>query len=449
MDGRAEARTAAPMVPFLQIAQSLLRLYERSYSLICAGKIRSHFPEKERSLSAREEPSRLSPEMRTSIFYFTIYGPPAVITTLAGIWFAQQGFSSDDIGLIFAVPVFGALALNLILGRLADRAPDWKQAIVWSFSIAALAPIGLLFTTDFVWVMIFWAIANIIQSAATPVVDAAAMRLSKRRGSDYSTFRAWGTAGFLAFILVSGLFLHLFGAGIFVPIFVAVSVLRMAVSFTLPRFRAERSEDALQSGARSLGAVMRPWFVLPLVAWALVFSTHLVLNAFQALLFERQGVDEGVIGLLLATGVAVEAAVFFALRPYAERYPARYLILFSAVVAVFRWTMMGLAPGVAGLFALQLLHGFTFAVGFLGMVKFVADWTHEDIAARAQSFSAVLQGVAATTTIYCFGLLVDRVGPQTYFASAVLSLLAVACVVGSLLLRGARSERDEKLGAQA
>ena len=37
------------------------------------------------------------------------------------------------------------------------------------------------------------------------------------------------------------------------------------------------------TGATHLLQVAKPWFLLPLLGWAMVFATHLILNAFQSL----------------------------------------------------------------------------------------------------------------------------------------------------------------------
>ena len=92
--------------------------------------------------------------------------------------------------------------------------------------------------------------------------------------------------------------------------------------------------------------------------------------------------------------------MMFVFGRFTRRFSARSLILMSAVVSALRWAAMGFSPGVEILFGLQLLHSITFAMGFMGCVHFIANWTSEDIAAEAQSFFQVLQQ----------GMSVDRPG---------------------------------------
>src|SRR3569623_2149717 len=105
----------------------------------------------------------------------------------------------------------------------------------------------------------------------------------------------------------------------------------------------------------------------------------------------RQGVPEGVIGPLIATSAAVEAVVLFVWRRIGARVSARQMILASCIATVLRWSVVAMNPPIPVLFLMQLLHSITFGMGYLGALHFIANWTSEDIAAEAQSFSFVLQ----------------------------------------------------------
>src|SRR5690606_3183849 len=186
------------------------------------------------------------------------------------------------------------------------------------------------------------------------------------------------------------------------------------------------------TGAKRLLEVMQPWFVLPLVGWAMVFGTHLVLNAFQGLLWQEQGLAADVIGPLMALAALSEAAMMFAFRRFALKVPARYLILVSALVAVLRWIAMGFSPGIAFLVPLQMLHSVTFALGLLGCMNFIANWTSEDIAAEAQSFFVVLQQGMSVVALVGFGWPVGLVGAQAYFVDKSLPVVNGMSLMGQV-----------------
>jgi PPP family 3-phenylpropionic acid transporter len=180
---------------------------------------------------------------------------------------------------------------------------------------------------------------------------------------------------------------------------------------------------------------MRPWFLLPLVGWAMISATHLILAAFQGLLFERQGIGTEWIGIIIALGALSETVMFFAYRRYFSGFRPRTLILASAVVSAMRWAAMALEPGLAGLIALQLLHGITYGLGFMACLAFIAKWTSEDIAAEAQGFFVVLQQGMSVIALFGFGMLAERFGAQSYLASAAFAAVGAVLVWVSLRLR--------------
>ena len=91
---------------------------------------------------------------------------------------------------------------------------------------------------------------------------------------------------------------------VLLPDGVGLSLLRTLATFQLPRFRGPGGvEVPTHAGAaRRLRDAMQPFFVLPLVGWSMVFGTHIVLNAFQGLLWMEQGFGADIIGALLAAG---------------------------------------------------------------------------------------------------------------------------------------------------
>jgi PPP family 3-phenylpropionic acid transporter len=378
----------------------------------------------------------LSPEVRTALFYSTIFTGSALSAVYGGIWMEAKGLSPDQIGLVNAVPLALMLVLNWLVGRLADRAEDWRGTIVWGSWLTGLFTLGFFAVDGFWGILLVWTLAALPHSASIPVLDAAAMRMTARRGTAFGSLRAWGTIGYLAVLVVAGRVMEELGGGAYVPFLAALALLRAAVALGLPRFRAPEGAAAA-GGARRLSEVMRPWFLLPLLGWAAVFGTHLVLNTFQGLLWQAQGIGLGTVGLLIALGAASETAIFFLYgRLFAGRFRARTLILASALLAALRWALMAGEPGMPLLLALQATHGLTYGMGFLACLQFIANWTGEDIAAEAQGFFVVLQQGFSVATMAGFGVLMGHWGAGAHWGSAALAALGALAIWSSWRLQG-------------
>lgn len=377
----------------------------------------------------------VSPERRVTAYYFLSAMSVGAANAFAGIWFSSKGMSPDQIGWINAAPVVVMLCLALFIGKIADRADDWRRVIVIGAVASALVPVALLGAGGFWGILILWTLAVTTQMSTLPVIDAAAMRMSRRLGFDFSALYAWKTVGYLAVIFASGYVLLWLGVAAFLPLFIGLSLVRGLAALTLPKFRAAEQAAPVEKQAGGLKSVMRPWFVLPLLGWTMVHSTHFVLNGFQGLLWIQQGISAEIVGLLIGVSGIAETVMFFAFKRFSKRFSARSLILVSCVVAVVRWAAMSLSPGVPLLFALQLLHAVTYALGFLACTNFIANWTHEDIAAEAQSFFTVLEFVVAIVALIAFGQLAGAFGARAYLGPAAFAAVGAALVGVSMWLR--------------
>lgn len=379
---------------------------------------------------------RVSPELRAAIYHFAVFGSTGVASVYFGIWLTNRGISPDEIGIINAAPLLLMLVVNQLVGRIADRMSDWRGVIIVLSLIAGAVPIGLFFVSGFWGVLLVWTLCVMPAFALVPVVDAATLRMTQRRGTEFSAVRAWGTVGFMVTTGLSGPLIAWLGDGAFVPIFVAFALLRALLSFQLPQFRAGEAEaKPAPKGARRLREVLKPWFLLTLLGIALLYATHGVIGAFGALLWHEQGIPEGLIGPLVAVMAASEAAMMFIWSRLKLKVSARHIILFACVVAALRWTAMAFSPPVWVLFGLQMLHSITFAMGYLGGIYFLANWTSDEIAAEAQGFSYVLQQGMSVVMLLGMGWFVAAYGAGAWLYVAAFAVLGALCILASLRLQ--------------
>ena len=377
-----------------------------------------------------------SPELRASLFQFTVYLPGAVSSVFLGIWLSQHGIPADQIGIINSVPMLCLLAVNMLVGRLADRAKDWRTVIAILAILGAITPLALFFVHEFWGAVLVWSLCTMTNGAIPPVIDAATVRMTRRNGTDFGSVRAWATIGYIVGAGGLGLLITVFGSAAFIPLFLGMSVLRAGLGLLLPRFRAPQHKQTLTNtmAPSRLKDSLKPWFVLPLIAFALINSSHALIGGFGALLWHENGVPDGFIGPLLAIAATGEAAMMFGWRRFGRRISARTMILAACITSILRFTVMAFNPPVGLLIAVQMLHAITFGMGYFGVVHFIANWTSESNAAEAQGFANMLQQGASVLSLAAFGWLVIHFGSAAFFASSLVGVLGTVCVLISLRL---------------
>ena len=85
------------------------------------------------------------PKTAATRYYLLTFLPAAVTVTYLPIWLNEQGVTDAQIGLINTLPMAGILLFSVFVGRLADRAADWKQAIMIGTGLAAICSLLLGF----------------------------------------------------------------------------------------------------------------------------------------------------------------------------------------------------------------------------------------------------------------------------------------------------------------
>ena len=336
------------------------------------------------------------------------------------------------------------LALNLFVGRIADKASDWRQALIVLSMAAGVVPVLLFFVHDFWGILIVWTLLTVPGGSIPPIIDAATLRMTQRNGTDFGAIRGWGTVGYTVFAIVAGIIVAWFGGITFLPMLLVVSLARAGISLLLPRFRTPAQVPTLAETAPRAGRirdVLKPWFVLPLLAFGLLQSNHALIGAFLPILWKGQGISEALIGPLIAISAAAEAILMFYWRRIGGHMSARHMILLAAGASVVRWAIIASSPPVEVLFIAQCMHCITYAVGYFGMVHFIANWTGEEIAAQTQGFAFVLQQAVTVVVLVAFGWLVGVFGIHAFFISAAIGAISAICIVVSLMMKPAKGER--------
>lgn len=387
-------------------------------------------------------PTRLaSPEARAGLYYACYYLPAGVHTLLLPIWLDSHGISEEQIGMIAAVPIAAMIVINLLVGRIADRASDWRGVIIVAALISAVASLGLMIFDAFWGILLAVSLCVIPIMATEPVLDAATVRMTRRRGSDFARVRIWGSIGYIVMVALAGWVFGWIGIVVFVPIFIATCLLRGGVAFLLPRFRAPEGETTAPTdagAATTIKQVLRPWFVLALVGAAALQASHMLLMNFGALLWVRAGVPESMLGVLWTVAPICELLVIFYFSRISRRFSARHLLLFACICGIIRWGGMAVATEIWQFALLQALHMITFALSYLGVVSFIANWTSEGIAAEAQSFYVVIRQVVSVLTLLAFGPVVAVFGMDSFYVAAAVAALGGALVAGSLAIRASK-----------
>ncbi len=381
----------------------------------------------------------MSPQFRTALYFFVQFFGGGAFHAYGGIWFASKGYSANQIAALSTFPTLVVLFVNVFSGRIADRASDWRTALIIGSIISFLPTLGLPFADSYPAIFLCWTTAIIAQTLIVPIADGAALYLTRQGRGQIGTLRSLSTLGYVVSLFVTGYVVSIYGGAYYAALFAVLSALRPLAAIVMPGFKSPTERHAPVPTLVLLQNLKSPGLFLPLIGWGIVYSTLQVLNSFLSLILSNQGLSENTIGTLFAAGAMAEAAIFFLFRHISLKLDLRVLIVISCAVTVVRWIAMTFEPGLPWLYALQSLHGICYGLGFISCITYIGRNTPANNSAEVQSLFSALQMVSAIITITIFGWLTQSHGSQAFWFSAAIA--AVGLVMALVSFRYPSQER--------
>jgi PPP family 3-phenylpropionic acid transporter len=247
----------------------------------------------------------MNPAARISLYYVTQFLPAGAAHAYAGIWLSSHGLNGFEISVVSTFPILVILASNVFVGRLADKARDWRS------SLQILSLVFLVFTAGLFWAEGFWPILlcfagfNVAGALAAPIGDAAALHLTSQGRGHIGTLRGFATTGYILALFMTGYAAESFGSVAFIALSLGFALVRLFASLFLPAFKTneEVTVPQLRTGYRAL---LKPHLFWPLASWSVSYATILALNSYMSLHLKQEGYDAKAISWLIAIGAFTE-----------------------------------------------------------------------------------------------------------------------------------------------
>ncbi|HXC29035.1 MAG TPA: MFS transporter [Stellaceae bacterium] len=155
-------------------------------------------------------------------------------------------------------------------------------------------------------------------------------------------------------------------------------------------------------------------------------ASHQVYYGFGTLYWRTLGFSDALIGVLWAEGVVAEIVLFWLGSRLLRGLGPLGLMMTGGVAGIVRWGLMGLVPGLAAAFALNLLHALTFGATHLGAMNYLSRTVPPDAAASAQAlYSGASSGIGSGLVMLGAGALYAEFGGRAYLFMTALSALGL------------------------
>ncbi|MCA9670357.1 MAG: MFS transporter [Myxococcales bacterium] len=306
---------------------------------------------------------------------------PASNLAVPPLW----GIAADLFGR--RLPLLRAAAATTALATLLL----WPASSLWSLSVAVL----------------LYCIGRAPISSLADAITAAQLGNARER---FARIRVFGSIGFALAVLVVGQLAVASRPALFVSIAGALYLIAALSTLRVGEAAPEAAQIATRERVRFADVLQRlrdPFLLLLLAGNATYYAAHAAYDAFFSLHLGQLGFSDGFIGVAWMVGVLVEILLLIVAPPLMVH--SRRLLAACGVMATTRWLLLSMLSSRATIAAIaQPMHGVTFGIWYIAMVKEVQDRAPERLRAAQQSLAAAATG---------FGMVVGYLGGGALFAS--------------------------------
>ncbi len=357
--------------------------------------------------------------LRLAAFYFAYFAYGGAYMPYFPVFLAGRGLDAREIALVLALPQLARLVAPAFWGWLADRTGAHRAIVVGSCAAIALCFAVLPAVQGVAALAAVVALMSLLSAGALPLVEAITLGSLAGAGR-YGPIRLWGSVGFIAAVLLIGLWLDAHPASTLPGLLVGLALAALVCALFLPAGQAHaRAAVPMESLPRE------PAVPVLFAVGCLMAMAHGALYAFYTLHLERLGYSGAAIGTLWTLGVLAEIVVFLYLPVLFRRFTLSSILAASCLIAAVRFAAIGVgADHLRILVIAQLMHAATFGAFHAASVAAVQKLFPRAQARGQALFSSLCYGAGAAAGSLLAGWAWERHGPELAFGlSAAAGLL--------------------------
>lgn len=363
------------------------------------------------------------PYWRLSSFYFCYFASLGALVPYLGLYLADQGYSAAQIGQLMAIIILTKVIAPGLWGWLADRRRQHMLVVRIASSLAFITFAGVLFSTDFMMLVVVMLVFSFFWHAVLPQVEANTLAHLGDAVHRYGRIRLWGSIGFIVSVLGLGMVLD-YGGVVLLPVIALIIMFTIAVmAFFTPE---SEWQEEVYAPLSLLKIVRQPQVIALLVVCFLMQLSHGPYYTFYSIYLTQHGYSSTLIGWLWALGVIAEVFIFLIMYRLIPRYGLRNLLLFALVVTAIRWLGIGYyGDNIIMLHLMQLIHAASYGIFHAVAVQYLFHFFPRYMQGRGQAlYGSISFGAGGAIGSLYSGLLWSDYGGATFFIAALIALIA-------------------------
>jgi len=372
-------------------------------------------------------------------FYFAILG---LISPYLSVFLDGKGFTSLELGEIFAILTATKIIAPSLWAILADKTGQ-QLLIIRLGALLALLSFMLLFWLDDYWaISICLALFSLFWTAILPQLEVLTLNSVRHSSKIYARVRLWGSLGFIVLAIFAGQVMAFYQeqglasvtSNSFTNAFVFMGC--TALFLLLLSTISLKSRQVLSAAKIQVLSIKEKLlelrFIIFFISGILLQISFGPFYGFFALFLRDLEYPGFAVGLFISLGVLAEILVFIFASSFFKHFSLKALLIFSLAITALRWFLVALYADSAWMLALtQLIHAASFALFHSASMIFISNHFSSCQQSRGQAiYLGGVYGVGGAIGAYLAGMLwLDGAGASTAFLTA-----SVAALLAALLM---------------
>lgn len=372
-----------------------------------------------------------------------------MIFSYSSVYLLDRGFSNTEIGLVIGIAGTISAVLQPLIGGMADgkKGLSLRTMVTMLGCLMALLGAGLLVVPDNrVLTVFFYVLLVIFLQVLTPLVYSLGMECTNQGlNLNFGLARGLGSLSFAGISYLAGMLVAILGTKI-IPILVIG--LYVCFGWFVHRFRYHNvvhkcAEDTGPENQEKQSFFVRyPKYMALLVGAILVFASHNMINNFLFQIMESKGGGSSSMGTAMALAAAFELPTMFLFAWMVKWAGSDVWLKVSAIFFTIKAIGTLLVGNVIGMYLIQILQMFGFALFVVASVYYVNSIMEEKDRVKGQAYMTVTNTLGGVFGSSIGGALIDAFSIRTMLIVSV-----VAAIVGMGIMSVSTEKPKAKKGA--
>ena len=319
-----------------------------------------------------------------AITYWLYFGQLGVLVPYLGIFLDGRGFSSAEIGELFAVITLARILGPGLWAGVADKTGNAIGVMRLGCFLTVLTFSSVFYFTSFWGLTLAFGLMMMFWTAVLPQLEVITMNTVAKTNATYGQVRLWGSVGFICLTVGVGKALDIFSTD--TPVHASIGILALLFISTLfIRAPKEAAPETSTAGSIWKYAKQKPFaiFIFSSACLQISFGAY---YGFFALYMRDLDYSGQQTGIFIALGVLAEVGIFLIARRLISQFGVWNLLFVSIALTGLRWYVMAAFADTFMVIVLsQLIHALSFGLTHAVSVHFIHQFLPKAYQSRGQA----------------------------------------------------------------